>query len=115
MNSMHAAALVAAMSVMTILTRFLPFIVFSALYCVQKEYAPIYNISREGAAAGYHRNACDLLPERCQSHGEAVRDSGNDRCSLCCGTAGLEEKFVDQYFDRNCGVYGDGADGVWVI
>ena len=28
MNSMHAAALVAAMSVMTILTRFLPFIVF---------------------------------------------------------------------------------------
>ena len=28
MSSMHAAALVAAMSVMTILTRFLPFIVF---------------------------------------------------------------------------------------
>ena len=28
MNSMHVAALVAAMSVMTILTRFLPFIVF---------------------------------------------------------------------------------------
>lgn len=28
MNSMHAAALVAVMSVMTILTRFLPFIVF---------------------------------------------------------------------------------------
>ena len=28
MNSMHAATLVAAMSVMTILTRFLPFIVF---------------------------------------------------------------------------------------
>jgi hypothetical protein len=27
----------------------------------------------------------------------------------------LEEEFVDQYFDRNCGVYGDGADGVWVI
>jgi branched-subunit amino acid transport protein AzlD len=29
MNSMHAATLVAAMSVMTMLTRFLPFIVLS--------------------------------------------------------------------------------------
>ena len=75
----------------------------------------LYNISREGAPAGDHRNAGDLLPEGCQSPGEAVRDSGIDRCSLCCGTAGLEEEFVDQYFDRNCVVYGAGADGVWVI
>ena len=35
MNSMHAAALVAAMSVMTILTRFLPFIVMLVIYCLK--------------------------------------------------------------------------------
>ena len=111
MNSMHAAALVAAMSVMTILTRFLPFIVF-------RKNTPRY-ITYLGkvlppAIIGMLVIYC-LKDVSILSKPFGIPELIAAICVVGCGTAGLEEEFVDQYFDRNCGVYGAGADGVWVI
>ena len=74
----------------------------------------LYRLSGESPAAGYHRNAGDLLPQGYFSFGKAIRAAGTDRGSVRGLRAGLEEEFTDQHSDGNCRIYGADTDCILI-
>lgn len=86
-----------------------------AVSYIQKSNIQVHIISRESASAGNHWNVSNLLSERYCSFRASVRNPGTDCSFLRCWYAGMEAKFLNQYFDRNNNIYGAYTDGVLMM
>ena len=106
---MREAVLVAVMSVVTILLRFLPFLV------LRKETPPyIAYLGRvlPPAIIGDYRNAGDLLSEGRESHSVTSWYSGTDFSCLCYCLTGSETEYSGQYPGRHDSLHGPGPGGL---
>ena len=97
---LRAVTLIAVCVAVTIVLRFLPFVIFG-----RKKEIPGYITYLSGVLPYDHGDAGGVLPEKCELFCGISWNSGDCSFRSGCRAARMEEEYTAQYCGRNCTLY----------